>query len=77
MCPKEYAQTHKYITEKLVEAREDSNLTQKAVAETSIVSQSELSKIENGLRQVDFITLIALSNLYGKEISFFIPPPKK
>ncbi|THU41177.1 helix-turn-helix transcriptional regulator [Niastella caeni] len=74
MSPKKYEQYHKFITERLVKAREEAELTQKAVAETLIISQSELSKIENGQRQIDFIMLIALSELYNKNVSFFIPP---
>jgi transcriptional regulator with XRE-family HTH domain len=57
----------------LIEARESVPLTQKQVAATKIVSQSELSKIENGQRKLEFLLLIELAELYGKDIHFFIP----
>jgi transcriptional regulator with XRE-family HTH domain len=55
----------------LVTAREEANLTQKNVASTGIISQSELSKIENGQRGVDFLMVVKLAKLYKKDISFF------
>lgn len=73
MNKKEYQKAHQVVTHLLVKAREDAGYTQKQVAETKIVSQSELSKIENGLRQIDFIILIGLAKLYGKEINYFLP----
>ena len=57
----------------LVEAREAAALTQKQVAETKIVRQSELSKIENGQRKLEFLLLIELAELYGKDVGFFVP----
>ena len=73
MDKKEYDKQSRYIRYQLVIAREEANLTQKSVAETKIISQSELSKIENGQRQIDFIILNQLAILYKKDISFFIP----
>lgn len=75
MDQKEYSKKQKYITHQLVKAREESFLTQKQVGETGIVSQSEISKIENGQRNIDFITLIELTKLYNKDIAFFLPKP--
>lgn len=57
----------------LVKAREDANLTQKQVADTGIISQSEISKIENNQRKVEFVVLIKLAELYKKPIEFFKP----
>jgi transcriptional regulator with XRE-family HTH domain len=57
----------------LVQAREQANLTQKQVADTGIVSQSEISKIENGQRKIEFVVLIKLSELYKKPIEYFKP----
>jgi transcriptional regulator with XRE-family HTH domain len=57
----------------LVKAREESNLTQKQVADTGIVSQSEISKIENCQRKVEFVVLVKLAELYNKPIDFFKP----
>ena len=60
----------------LVQAREAANLTQKQVADTGIISQSEISKIENGQRKVEFVVLQKLAALYDKNINFFIPKDK-
>jgi DNA-binding transcriptional regulator YiaG len=57
----------------LVAAREAVSLTQKQVADTGLITQSKLSKLENGQRKVDFLTLIHLAKLYKKDITFFIP----
>jgi transcriptional regulator with XRE-family HTH domain len=72
MTKKEYQKLHQTITHRLVRAREEANLTQKQVAETAILSQSELSKLENGQRQIDFIVIISLARLYDKDLYFFI-----
>lgn len=65
------------MSAKLVEAREKAGLTQKQVAETKIIVQSELSKLENGARKVDFLLLIELAKLYNQSITFFIPETKQ
>jgi hypothetical protein len=52
----------------LVQAREEAKLTQKQVPDTGFISQSEISKIENGQRKVEFVVLLKLAELYGKNI---------
>lgn len=71
MKKQEYIKKRRLLSAKLIEAREKAGLTQKQVAETGIVTQSELSKLENGSRRVDFIFLVELSKLYNQSISFF------
>jgi transcriptional regulator with XRE-family HTH domain len=61
----------------LVKAREEAGLTQKQVSESGIVSQSELSKIENGYREISFEIVINLAVLYEKDIKYFIPANQK
>jgi transcriptional regulator with XRE-family HTH domain len=73
MAQKSYNQDRINLCALLVQAREEANYTQKQVAETGIVSQSEISKIENGQRRVEFIVLLRLAELYHKDVSFFIP----
>jgi transcriptional regulator with XRE-family HTH domain len=67
----EYEKKRRYLSARLIEAREVAGFTQEQVAETDIISQSELSKIENGSRKVDFIFLQELAKLYEKPIDFF------
>ena len=68
----DYSKKRRYLSGKLIEARENAGLSQKQVADSKIVSQSELSKIENGARRVDFLILLELANLYNQSINFFI-----
>lgn len=69
----DYTKKRRYLSSKLIEARENAGLSQKQVADSKIVSQSELSKIENGARRVDFLILLELASLYNQPITFFIP----
>jgi len=69
----DYSKKRRYLSSKLIEARENAGLSQKQVADSKIVSQSELSKIENGARRVDFLILLELAKLYNQSITFFIP----
>jgi transcriptional regulator with XRE-family HTH domain len=69
----DYNKKRRYLSYKLIEAREKAGLSQKQVAENKIVSQTELSKIENGSRRVDFLILIELAKIYNQPITFFIP----
>jgi transcriptional regulator with XRE-family HTH domain len=69
----DYNKKRRYLSYKLIEAREKAGLSQKQVSESKIVSQTELSKIENGSRRVDFLILIELAKIYNQPITFFIP----
>ncbi len=76
MAKTSYTQDRRLLCSMLVQAREDANLTQKRVADTGIVSQSEISKIENGQRKVEHVVLLKLAELYSKNINYFIPQTK-
>ena len=69
----DYNKKRRYLSYKLIEAREKAGLSQKQVSERKIVSQTELSKIENGARRIDFLILIELAKIYNQPITFFIP----
>jgi len=71
-----YSERRKFLSARLVEARERAKLTQVQVAETGIISQTELSKIENGQRRVEFLLLLDLAQLYSQPIEYFIPSNK-
>lgn len=68
----EYNKRRRLLSIKLIKARESAGLSQKQVADSGIVSQSELSKIENGVRRVDFLILIELAKYYNQPLTFFI-----
>jgi len=72
MTKTSYTNERRILCGLLVQAREEAGLTQKQVADTGIVSQSEISKIENGQRKIEFVVLLKLAVLYKKNISFFI-----
>ena len=69
----EYNKKRRFLSSRLIEAREKAGLSQKQVSESRIISQSELSKIENGSRRLDFLILLELAKLYNQPIIFFIP----
>jgi transcriptional regulator with XRE-family HTH domain len=69
----DYSKKRRYLSYKLIEAREKAGLSQKQVSERKIVSQTELSKLENGARRVDFLVLLELAKIYNQSITFFIP----
>lgn len=71
MAKVSYTKDRKALCAMLVQAREQVNLTQKQVADTGIVSQSEISKIENGQRKVEFVVLVKLAELYKRPIEYF------
>lgn len=69
----DYSKKRRFLSSRLIEAREQAGLSQKQVSDSKIVSQSELSKIENGARRVDFLILLELAKFYNQPIPFFIP----
>ena len=73
MSKASYKKDRNAVCALLVQAREQANFTQKQVADTGIVSQSEISKIENGQRKVEFVVLLKLAELYKKPIDNFKP----
>ena len=69
----DYSKKRRFLSNRLIEAREQAGLSQKQVSDSKIVSQSELSKIENGVRRIDFLILLELAKFYNQPITFFIP----
>ena len=69
----DYSKKRRFLSSRLIEAREKAGFSQKQVSDSRIVSQSELSKIENGSRRLDFLILLELAKLYNQPIIFFIP----
>lgn len=62
---------NQHISHQLVKAREELNLTQRQVQESGIISQSNLSKFENGMSTINASKLLILANFYKKPITFF------
>jgi transcriptional regulator with XRE-family HTH domain len=62
-----------FITYKLVEAREANKLTQAQLSKLSGLSQSKLSRFENGTIQIEASQLYLLAKSLKKPISYFFP----
>ena len=61
------------VLSKLISAREEAGLTQREVSLRLGMAHSFMNKCETGERAIDIAELWALSNLYGKPISYFVP----
>lgn len=72
-----YSKASRELCALLVDAREKAGYRQIDVAESIGLSQTELSKIENGQRRVEFITVCRLAKLYGSSLEEFIPSSLK
>lgn len=68
-----YSQGHKQLVERLIKAREAAKLRQEDVAEKLGRTQSYISKIESGQRQVDIVQLQELAKIYKKPTQYFLP----
>ena len=68
-----YQKTYDALVGLLIQAREESGMTQREVPESLGMSHSFLSKCETGERSIDVIDLLQLAKLYGKPIQYFFP----
>lgn len=62
---------NQHIRHQLVKAREEAGFTQKNLEESGIISQSNLSKIENGAKKITASKLFILATHYKKPIEDF------
>lgn len=67
-----YSQEHKYLVEKLKQARLDAGLDQEQTAKLLGKTQSYVSKIESGQRRIDIVQLKTFAKIYKKSPNFFI-----
>ena len=67
-----YSHEHKYLVERLKKAREESGLDQVTVAKLLGRTQSYVSKVESGQRQIDVIELKQFARVYKKDINYFL-----
>lgn len=59
------------VAAKLYQVRNELGIKQVDLQNEGIISQSHLSKIENGEINISAIMLYTLAKRYGKDISFF------
>jgi len=67
-----YTKEHKYLVERLKEARLDAGLGQSEVAKFLGRTQSYISKIESGQRRIDIFQLKKFAEIYKKNLDYFI-----
>ncbi len=67
-----YSKDYKEIIDRLKQARIGASLSQQAVADKLAKPQSYVSKIESGERRLDVVEIKKFSQIYKKDISFFI-----
>ncbi|KAF2507778.1 helix-turn-helix transcriptional regulator [Flavobacterium zhairuonense] len=58
---------------KIKKLREENNLSQSKLADDLGITQSELSKIENGrLKKIDLYFVVKVCNYFSKNLDFFV-----
>jgi transcriptional regulator with XRE-family HTH domain len=67
---------YQYLLRRLREARRQAGLTQVQVAKALGRPQSFVTKCELGERRIDPVDLQRFARLYGKPLSFFLPPKR-
>lgn len=67
-----YSTEHKFIIERLKNARIEVGLDQEKVAELLGKTQSFISKIESGQRRIDIVQLKEFAKIYKKNFNYFI-----
>ena len=67
-----FSSEHKYLVNRLKQARKDAGIDQMQVANLLDVSQSYISKVEAGQRRIDVIQLKEFAKIYKKSLNFFI-----
>ncbi len=68
---------YRQFLERLRAARMASGLTQEDVARSFDRPQSFVSKCESGERRVDVVELELFARLYGRSVTYFLPPVRE
>ena len=63
---------NKLIGEKIKEAREGKNITQKELADFLGYSPMGISHFENGIRELKLSDIQKLASYFGKDLSYFL-----
>ena len=67
-----FSKQHKYVVQKLKQARDEAKLEQTEVAKLLGKTQSYISKVESGQRRIDIVQLKKFARVYKKELDFFL-----
>ncbi len=67
-----YSDEHEHIVRQLKKARQAAGLDQTTAAKRLGRTQSYISKVESGQRQIDIVELKQFASIYKKPIEFFL-----
>jgi transcriptional regulator with XRE-family HTH domain len=67
-----YSDDYEFLIKKLKQARIETKLTQKKVADMLGKTQSYIAKVEAGQLRIDVIQLKQFSKIYKKSLEYFI-----
>ena len=67
-----FQETYDVVLQRLIKAREEAGLSQRAVCDRMGMPHSFLSKCETGERRIDVLEFLQLARLYGRPLSYFI-----
>ncbi len=67
-----HSEEHRLLVGRLKNAREEAGLGQTEVAKLLGRTQSYVSKVEAGQRQVDIVELKQFAKVYKKDLSYFL-----
>ena len=71
MGERRYKQELKALGKRIKQIRKDKGLTQLDIEVKSYISRTDISKIENGLKNIEFITIIKIAEALEVEIVAF------
>ena len=77
MAGSTHSPRYRVFRRRLVEAREACGLSQRDVARRLRRPPSFIAKVEIGERRLDALELDDLAAIYGKPVTWFIPPRTK
>lgn len=67
-----YSKDHQYIVERLKASRKEAGFDQSKVAKLLGKTQSHVSKVESGQRQIDIVELKEYAQIYDKPVEYFL-----
>ena len=76
MRDKKYQAALKSLGKRIRKIREAKNLTQLHIEVESGVNRTDISKIENGLKNIEFLTILKIAEALGVEVYELFSPDK-
>ena len=74
MRDKKYQAALKSLGKRIRKIREAKNLTQLHIEVESGVNRTDISKIENGLKNIEFLTILKIAEALGVEVYELFSP---